>query len=129
MATYKWKIDKHPKGLGWIIYEWKNAKLSSWHSGNFSSEELAQTRLNKRKATLMNKNLQAPIKSLSKKRNCGISESKNISKTEKVRETEKMIDRDYYDNVFLQPPDDDDWEARDQDCEYWQRVMRDDYVP
>lgn len=53
-----------------------------------------------------------------------------------------MIDY-YYDNVFLQPPDDDDWEenddvdepddddwkAIDQDCEYWQRVMRDDYVP
>ncbi|MDD7545613.1 hypothetical protein [Actinobacillus porcinus] len=53
-----------------------------------------------------------------------------------------MIDY-YYDNVFLgapddideeendfdEPDDDPNWEARDQDCEYWQRVMRDDYVP
>lgn len=62
---YKWKIDKHPKGLGWIIYEWKNAKLTSWNSGNFSSEELAQTRLNQRKAMLNKENLN-PVRKMTK---------------------------------------------------------------
>ncbi|SUT93767.1 Uncharacterised protein [[Actinobacillus] rossii] len=67
MELYKWKIDRHPnEELGWIIYEWKNAKLTSWNSGNFSSEELAQTRLNKRKAMLGRKNNQEPIRKLTK---------------------------------------------------------------
>lgn len=90
MATYKWKIDRHPnKELGWIIYEWKNAKLTSWHSGNFSSEELAQTRLNKRKATLMNKNLQAPRKSLSKKEIAEYLSQKTFPKRKKLGRPKK----------------------------------------
>ncbi|MDY2947232.1 MAG: hypothetical protein SOS93_05285 [Mannheimia varigena] len=53
MESYKWKIDKHPnEELGWIIYEWKNARLTAWKSGNFPTKEAAEIRLKLRQETL-----------------------------------------------------------------------------
>lgn len=42
---YYWQVAPHPKGLGFIVIEWINNKKSTWKSGNFATEELAQSRM------------------------------------------------------------------------------------
>ena len=62
---YKRQVVEHHSGLGWIVVEWKNAKMH-WKSTNYATKELAETKMRIRERDMNRINNQAPVKRLSR---------------------------------------------------------------
>lgn len=52
MKEYHYKIEPHPKGLGFIAFEYHGTRKTLWQSNNYCAVELCESAIKKRKETL-----------------------------------------------------------------------------